>query len=130
MGACQRALGRRQPFSGGRLPDPPGRSLTGSAFFFRPPPVRRPRGFSLRFNPVSAGSAEHCAALAGFTFMFTTHSIDDIHYYQERVEACRKAAEQAADPSARIAHLKLARHYETRLTSAMESAAFTATAAA
>jgi len=42
-------------------------------------------------------------------------SLDDQHYYRERELQCRQAAEQATDPSARIAHLQLADFYARRL---------------
>jgi hypothetical protein len=58
--------------------------------------------------------------------MFTSHSIDDVRYFQDRVEQCRQAAEHATDPSARVAHRQLVRFYEARLASAMESAALSA----
>jgi len=52
--------------------------------------------------------------------------MDDIHYYQDRVEHCRRAAAEATDPSARIAHQQLVKFYEARVASAMESAALRA----
>lgn len=42
-------------------------------------------------------------------------SLDDRHYYREREEQCRKAAADATDPSARVAHLQLADFYARRL---------------
>jgi hypothetical protein len=42
-------------------------------------------------------------------------SLDDQHYYRERERQCRQAAEEATDPSARIAHLQLADFYARRL---------------
>ena len=55
--------------------------------------------------------------------MVASRSLDDLHYYRDRAEHCRKAAEEATDPSVRIAHLQLAKFYETRMASALESAA-------
>jgi len=55
--------------------------------------------------------------------MVASRSLDDLHYYRDRAEHCRKAAELATDPSARVAHLQLAKFYETRMASALESAA-------
>lgn len=52
--------------------------------------------------------------------------MDDIHYYQDRAEHCRRAAAEATDPSARIAHQQLAKFYEARIASALESAALRA----
>lgn len=60
--------------------------------------------------------------------MFGMRSLDDIHYFQDRVEQCRRAAEHATDPSARLAHLQLVKFYEARLASTMESAALRASA--
>jgi hypothetical protein len=60
--------------------------------------------------------------------MFGKRSIDDIHYFHERVEQSRRAAEQATDPSARVAHQQLVKFYEARLASVMDSAALRATA--
>jgi hypothetical protein len=54
--------------------------------------------------------------------MVTTRSFDDLHYYRDRAEQCRKAAQQATDACARVAHLQLAKYYEVRLASAEESA--------
>jgi len=54
--------------------------------------------------------------------MVASRSLDDLHYYRDRAEHCRRAAEEATDPSARIAHLQLAKFYETRMASALESA--------
>jgi hypothetical protein len=45
-------------------------------------------------------------------------SLDDQHYYRERERQCRRAAEEATDPSARIAHLQLADFYARRLDAA------------
>lgn len=45
-------------------------------------------------------------------------SLDDRHYYRDREEQCRKAAAEATDPSARIAHLQLAEFYARRLAKA------------
>jgi len=45
-------------------------------------------------------------------------SLDDQHYYRERERQCRQAAEDATDPSARIAHLQLAEFYARRLQAA------------
>jgi hypothetical protein len=45
-------------------------------------------------------------------------SLDDQHYYRERERQCRQAAEEATDPSARIAHLQLADFYARRLEAA------------
>jgi len=50
-------------------------------------------------------------------------SLEDLHYYRDRAEHCRQAAAQATDPSARLAHLQLVKFYETRMASALESAA-------
>jgi len=55
--------------------------------------------------------------------MVASRSLDDLHYYRDRAEHCRRAAEEATDSSARIAHLQLAKFYETRMASALESAA-------
>ena len=55
--------------------------------------------------------------------MVAARSLDDLHYYQERAEQCRKAAEEATDPSVRVAHQQLAKFYEARMASAQESAA-------
>lgn len=52
--------------------------------------------------------------------------MEDIHYFQDRAEHCRRAAEQATDASARIAHQQLAKFYEARVASALESAALRA----
>jgi len=52
--------------------------------------------------------------------------LDDLHYFRDRAEQCRKAAEEATDPSVRIAHLQLAKFYDARLASALESAALRA----
>jgi hypothetical protein len=59
--------------------------------------------------------------------MFGSRSLDDIQYFQDRAAHCRKAAAEATDPSARVAHQQLAKFYEARLASAMESAALRAT---
>jgi len=58
--------------------------------------------------------------------MLQSRSLDDLHYYKDRAEHCRQAAAEATDPSARVAHLQLAKFYEARLASAMESAALRA----
>jgi len=58
--------------------------------------------------------------------MVASRSLDDLHYYRDRAEHCRKAAEEATDPSVRIAHLQLAKFYEARMASALESAALNA----
>jgi len=55
--------------------------------------------------------------------MVASRSLDDLHYYRERAAHCRAAAEEATDPSARVAHLQLAKFYETRMARALESAA-------
>jgi len=55
--------------------------------------------------------------------MAASRSLDDLHYYRERAAHCRAAAEEATDPSARVAHLQLAKFYETRMARALESAA-------
>jgi hypothetical protein len=55
--------------------------------------------------------------------MVVSPSLEDLHYYRDRAEHCRQAAEQATDPSARLAHLQLVKFYETRMASALESAA-------
>jgi len=55
--------------------------------------------------------------------MVASRSLDDLHYYRDRAEHCRKAAEEATDPSVRLAHLQLAKFYEARMASALESAA-------
>ena len=57
-----------------------------------------------------------------YEIMVASRSLDDLHYYRDRAEHCRKAAEEATDASARIAHLQLAKFYETRLASALENA--------
>jgi len=43
------------------------------------------------------------------------HSLDDRHYYRDREAQCRKAAAEATDPSARVAHAQLAEFYARRL---------------
>jgi len=58
--------------------------------------------------------------------MVALRSLDDLHYYRDRAEHCRKAAEEATDPSVRIAHLQLAKFYEKRMASALETAALNA----
>jgi len=57
------------------------------------------------------------------SIMIASGSLDDLHYYRDRAEHCRKAAEEATDPSVRVAHLQLAKFYEARIASALESAA-------
>ena len=58
--------------------------------------------------------------------MFASRGLDDLRYYKDRVDYCRQAAAEATDPSARVAHEQLAKFYEARLASAMESAALRA----
>lgn len=48
----------------------------------------------------------------------SSRSLDDRHYYRDREEQCRKAAAEATDPSARIAHSQLADFYAKRLAKA------------
>jgi len=55
--------------------------------------------------------------------MVASPSLEDLHYYRDRAEHCRQAAAQATDPCARLAHLQLVKFYETRMASALESAA-------
>lgn len=55
-----------------------------------------------------------------------SRTLDDRHYYRDREERCRKAAAEATDPSARVAHSQLADFYANRLASAEESAALAA----
>ena len=55
--------------------------------------------------------------------MFGTRSLDDLRYFHERAEQSRRAAQRATDPSARVAHEQLAKFYEARLASTMETAA-------
>ncbi len=62
----------------------------------------------------------------GFIAMFGSRSMDDIHYYQDRAAECRRAAAEATDPSARVAHQQLVKFYEARIASALESAALRA----
>lgn len=49
-------------------------------------------------------------------------SLDDRHYFRDREEQCRKAAAEATDPSARIAHSQLAEFYARRLAKADDEA--------
>ena len=55
--------------------------------------------------------------------MFGTRSLDDLRYFHERAEQSRRAAQRATDPGARVAHEQLAKFYEARLASTMETAA-------
>jgi hypothetical protein len=48
-------------------------------------------------------------------------TLDDRHYYRDREAQCRKAAAEATDPSARIAHLQLAEFYARRLEATEDS---------
>ena len=48
----------------------------------------------------------------------SSRSLDDRHYYRDREEQCRKAAAEATDPSARVAHSQLAEFYAKRLAKA------------
>ena len=50
-----------------------------------------------------------------------SRSLDDRHYYRDREEQCRKAAAEATDPSARVAHSQLAEFYAKRLAKAEEA---------
>lgn len=71
---------------------------------------------------VSAG--ERLLPLACFAEMSVrTRSLDDRQYYRDREEQCRKAAAEATDPSARIAHSQLAEFYAQRLAQAEDKAA-------
>jgi len=79
--------------------------------------------FSIESNPCFADRREQRPHLARFAPMFPSRSLDDLHYYKDRVEHCRQAAAEATDPSVRVAHQQLAKFYEARLASAMESAA-------
>ena len=49
-----------------------------------------------------------------------SRSLDDRHYYRDREEQCRKAAAEATDPSARVAHSQLAEFYARRLAKTEE----------
>lgn len=49
-------------------------------------------------------------------------SLDDLQYYREREAQCRKAAAEATDPSARVAHAQLADFYARRVAAADEKA--------
>lgn len=68
-----------------------------------------------------AGTAPH---LIRFAFMSVgSRSLDDRHYFRDREEQCRKAAAEATDPSARVAHAQLADFYAKRLAKSEDDTA-------
>jgi len=48
----------------------------------------------------------------------SSRSLDDRHYYRDREQQCRRAAAEATDPSARLAHTQLADFYAKRIAKA------------